>query len=117
MLYDLLLAKSLNGGGGGGGGLFVATYTLNGEEWECDKTFDEVINAVEAGKSVWAYDGEDDFYYALNTFYPGEDGNVEFGYIHFSLYQGNVILMYSKLMHTSDHISVTYGSGSFPAET
>lgn len=115
-LYDLLLAKSL-GGGGGGGGLFVATYTNNNDTWECDKTLDEILAAIEAGKSVWAYDGEDDFYCALNTFYPGEDGNVEFGYIHFSLYQGNVILMYSTLTHQSDSISVTSGSGSFPAET
>lgn len=117
-IMSIAMAKAMMGGGGGGtgGGLFVATYTLNGDTWECDKTLAEILAAIEAGKSVWAYDGEEDFYCALNTFYPGEDGNVEFGYIHFALHQGNVTLMYSKLMHTSDHISVTYGSGSFPSE-
>lgn len=117
-ITDMLMAKAMMGGsGGGGGGLFVATYTNNNDTWECDKTLDEILAAIEAGKSVWAYDGEDDFYYALNTFYPGEDGSVEFCYIHFSLYEGNVILMYTALTHRSNGIYVEYGGGSFPAET
>lgn len=56
-MYDLLLAKSLNGGGSSGGGLFVVTVNVTPiyEEtttfWEAtsDKTAKDVCDAIEAG--------------------------------------------------------------------
>ena len=57
MLYDLLLAKSLNGGGGGGGSAFffvnvtIGEYDADEEAYICtaDKTPVEVYNAYTSG--------------------------------------------------------------------
>lgn len=68
MLYDLLLAKSLNGGGGGGGSaapLFVEfasegeySYDAQGyhafENLTCSETPGSIAAAIEAGRIVYA---------------------------------------------------------------
>lgn len=119
MLYDLLLAKSLNGGGGsGGGGLFVATYTNNNDTWECDKTLDEILSAVEVGKAVWAYNSDEDAYYPIDSYYPGEEGEIRFCFINYHVFEGSVFLDFAVIYHNRfGGITVEHGSGSFPAET
>lgn len=118
MLYDLLLAKSLNGGGGGGGGLFVATYTLNGDEWECDKTLDEILAAVEAGMSVWAYNSDDDSYMRLDSFIPdGEGKNVLFSSFGMELNGDAVYLWFMTLNHYGSGIGYRFDEANVPTSS
>ena len=57
-LYDLLLAKSLNGGGGSATGIEIvevtATYDSEQESWfyETDKSFNDLMGLLLAGKNV-----------------------------------------------------------------
>ena len=115
-IMSIAMAKAMMGGGGGGG-LFVATYTNNNDTWECDKTLDEILAAIEAGKSVWAYNSDEDAYYPIDSYYPGEDGEVRFCFVGYNVYEGSVNLGFAIIYHTRfGGITVEYGSGSFPSD-
>lgn len=115
-LYDLLLSKSLSGGGGGGGGLFVATYTNNNDTWECDKTLDEIIAAIEAGMSVWAYNSADDSYMRLCSFDPisGDGRFVIFDAFGMNLEDTNVYLFHADITHFDGRINCRYDEALVP---
>ena len=51
-MYLAEIAKNEGGGGSGGGGAVYATFTNEKDVWSCDKTFDELKAAYDAGNII-----------------------------------------------------------------
>ena len=51
-LYNTLLAKSLSGGGGGSTDIVIAHFTVENDEIVCDKSYAELVQAIQENKPV-----------------------------------------------------------------
>lgn len=102
-LYDLLLAKSLNGGGGGGG-LFVATYTKNNDTWECDKTAAEIVGAIKRGAQVWAQNTDTGNMYFVAAWWENDENDlgVKFVYIDIASTEDGFSMGFDSFYHSYD---------------
>lgn len=95
MLYDLLLAKSLNGGGGGGSAAPLFVEFASDDDWNqwdaqgyyefqnltCSVAPASIAAAIAEGRAVYAtFTDSHNFFngcvLALNTLWKGEDGNL-----------------------------------------
>lgn len=94
---------------------FVATYTKSDDTWGCDKTLAEILAAIEAGKSVWAYNSDDESYMRLDSFVLDGDGkNVLFAAFGMESDDDAESLWFMTLNHYGSGIDYRYEEANVP---
>lgn len=88
-----------------GGGLFLVSFSLtSGSSYTADKTFAQIVSAVDSGSVVMGYYGEE--YFSLTYFYEGDEQTD--GDVRFERYSNNLMSM--EWFGMDSQGQVTYGN-------